>query len=51
MMQNKETFYDKNFERNWNNFKSTAKAMKSILLIKAVAPSVPTVPPLIKVIL
>ena len=43
MKKSKQAYYDKYFERNWNNIKSTQKGIKSLISIKAVASSVPTV--------
>ena len=41
--KSKEAYYDKYFEKNWNNIKSTWKEIKSSIYLKAVAPIVPTV--------
>ena len=43
MKKSKQAYYDKYFERNWNNIKNTWKGIKSIISLKTVAFSVPTV--------
>ena len=43
MKKNKETYYGKYFERNWNNIKNTWKGIKSLISLKTVASRVPTV--------
>ena len=43
MKKSKQGYYDKYFERNWNNIKSTWKGIKSLISLKTVASSVPTV--------
>ena len=43
MKKSKQAYYDKCFERNWNNIKSTWKGIKSFISLKTVASSVPTV--------
>ena len=43
MKKSKQTYYDKYFERNWNNIKNTWKGIKSLISLKTVAPSVSTV--------
>ena len=43
MKKSKQAYYDKYFERNWNNIKNKWKGIKSFVSLKAVAPSVPTV--------
>ena len=43
MKKSKQSQYDKYFERNWNNIKSTWKGTKSLISLKAVSSSVPTV--------
>ena len=43
MKKSKQASYDKYFERNWNNIKSTCKGIKSHISLRAVASSVPTV--------
>ena len=43
MKKSKQAFYDKYFERNWNNVKKTWKGIKSLISVKTVASNVPTV--------
>ena len=43
MKKSKQAYYDKYFERNWNNTKNTWKGIKSLISLKAVASHVPTV--------
>ena len=43
MKKSKQAYYDKYFERNWNNIKNTWKGIKSFISLKTVASSVPTV--------
>ena len=43
MTKSKQAYYDKYFERNWNNIKSTWKGIKSLISLTTVASSVPTV--------
>ena len=43
MKKSKQAYYDKYFERNWNNIKNTWKGIKSFISRKTVASSVPTV--------
>ena len=43
MKKSKQTYYDKYFERNWNNIKNTWKGIKSLISLKTVASNVPTV--------
>ena len=43
MKKSKQAYYDKYFERNWNNIKNTWKGIKSLISLKTVASSVPTV--------
>ena len=43
MKKSKHDYYDKHFERNWNNIKNTWKGIKSLISLKTVASSVPTV--------
>ena len=43
MKKSKLAYYDKYFERNWNNIKNTWKGIKSLISLKSVAFSVPTV--------
>ena len=42
MKKSKQAYYDKCFERNWNNIKNTWKGIKSLISLKAVASNVPT---------
>ena len=44
--KSKQTYYDKYFQRNWNNIKNTWKGIKSLFSLKSVVSSVPTVLPL-----
>ena len=41
--KSKQAYYDKYFERNWNNIKNTWKGIKSLISLKTVASSVPTI--------
>ena len=43
MKKSKQAYYDKYFQRNWNNIKNTWKGIKSLFSLKTVVPSVPTV--------
>ena len=43
MKKSKQVYYDKYFERNWNNIKKTWKVAKVLISLKTVASSVPTV--------
>ena len=43
MKKSKQAYYDKYFKRNWNNIKNTWKGIKSLISLKTVASSVPTV--------
>ena len=43
MKKSKQAYYDKHFERNWNNIENTWKGIKSLNSLKTVASSVPTV--------
>ena len=43
MKKSKQCYYAKNFETNWNNIKNTWKEIKSLISLKTVASSVPTV--------
>ena len=42
MKKSKQAYYDKYFERNWNNTKNTWKGIKSLISLKTVASIVPT---------
>ena len=41
MKKSKQAYYDKYFERIWNNIKSKWKGIKSLISLKTVASSVP----------
>ena len=43
MKESKQAYYDKYFERNWNDIKNTWEGIKSLISLKTVASSVPTV--------
>ena len=43
MKKSKQAYYDEYFERNWNNIKNTWKGIKSLISLKTVASSIPTV--------
>ena len=43
MKKGKQAYYDKYFERNWNNIKNTWKGVKSLISLKTAASNVPTV--------
>ena len=43
LKKSKQAYYDKYFERNWNNIKNTWKGIKSLISLKTVASSVPAV--------
>ena len=43
MKKSKQAYYDKYFERNWNDIKNTWKGIKSLISLKTVASHVPTV--------
>ena len=43
MKKSKQAYYDKYFERNWNNIKNTWKGIKSLISLKTVAFNAPTV--------
>ena len=43
MKKSKQAYYDKYFERNWNNIKNTWKGIKSLISLNTVASCVPTV--------
>ena len=43
MRKSEQAYYDKYFENNWNNIKNTWKEIKSLISLKTVASSVPTV--------
>ena len=43
MKKGKQAYYDRYFEKNWNNIKNTWKGIKSLISLKTKASSVPTV--------
>ena len=43
MKNSKQVYYDRYFERNWNNIKNTWKGIESPISLKIVASSIPTV--------
>ena len=43
MKKSKQVYYDKYFEKNWNNIKNTWKGIKSLISLRTVASRVPTV--------
>ena len=43
MKKRKQAYYDRYFERNWNNIKNTWKEIKSLISLKTVASRIPTV--------
>ena len=43
MKKRKQAYYDKYFERNWNNIKKTWTGIESLTSLKTVASSVPTI--------
>ena len=43
MKKREQAYYDKSFERNWNNIKNTWKGIKSLISLKTVASRVPTI--------
>ena len=43
MKKGKQAYYDKYFKRNWSIIKNTWKGIKSLISLKTVASSVPTV--------
>ena len=42
MKKSKQAYYDKYFERNWNNIKNTWKEIKSLISLEIVATNIPT---------
>ena len=46
MKKSKQAYYEKYFERNWNNIKNTWKGIKSLISLKTVVSNVPTLLPL-----
>ena len=43
MKKSKQAYYDRYFERNWNNIKNMWKWIKSLVSLKTLASSIPTV--------
>ena len=43
MKKSKEAYYDKYFEKKWNNIKNTWKGIKFLISLKTKASSLPTV--------
>ena len=43
MRNSKQAYYDKYFERHWNNIKNTWKGIESLITLKTVVSHVPTV--------
>ena len=43
MKKSKQAYYNKYFEKNWNNIKNTWKGIKSVVSLKPKTSSVPTV--------
>ena len=43
MKKSEQAYYDRYFEKNWKNIKNTWKGIKSLIFLKTVASSVPTV--------
>ena len=43
MKKSKQAYYDRYFEKNWKNIKNTWKGIKSLISLKTVASSIPTV--------
>ena len=43
MKKSKQAYYDKYFQRNWNNVKKTSKGIKSLISLKTMASNVPAV--------
>ena len=41
--KSKQAYYDKYFEKNWNNIKNTWKGIKSLISLKTMPSNVPTV--------
>ena len=46
MKKSKQAYYDKYFERNWNNIKNTWKGITSLISLQTIASHVPTIPSL-----
>ena len=43
MKKSKQAFYERYLQRNWNNIKNTWKGIKSLIFLKTVTSSIPTV--------
>ena len=43
MKKSKQAYYDKYFERNWDDIKNTRKGIKSLISLKVVASSILTI--------
>ena len=43
MKKSKQAYYDRYFEKKWNNINNTWKGIKSLFSLKTVAPSISTV--------
>ena len=43
MKKSKQAYYDRYFERNWNNIKNIWKGIKSLISLKTAASIIPTV--------
>ena len=43
MKKSKQVYYDRYFERSWNSIKNTWKQIKSLISLKTVASSIPSV--------
>ena len=43
MNKSKQAYYDRYFEKNWKNIKNTWKGIKSLISLKTVSSSIPTV--------
>ena len=42
MKRNKQAYFDKYFEANWNNIKNTCKGIKSLIILKSADSNLPT---------
>ena len=43
MKKSKQAYFDRYFEKNWKSIKNTWKGIKSLIFLKTVASSIPTV--------
>ena len=43
LKKSKQVYYDKYFDKNWNNIKNTWKGIKSLISLKTIASNIPTV--------